>query len=73
MTPKQITDIYISNRASMSVAEAAQVTLLQCRLTPSSLVDLFGAGILDSNEHMGTMQTHRNELLSYFTDLVNKA
>jgi hypothetical protein len=72
MTPKEVRDIYISNRTNMSVAEAAQTTLEQCPITPSSLLDQFNAGLLDSNEDLKTMHTHRNELLSYFNDLVKK-
>ena len=69
MTPGQLRSVYISNRASKSVAEAALATMKQCSIPASLLLDVFNAGVLDGNEDLKTMHSIRNELLSHFKEL----
>ena len=70
----QIADEYIAMRADHDVEEAASQTVSKHSITLQNLVEALGAEILNNNRpNNAAMQSHRNEVLSYFTDLKNKS
>ena len=74
MTTGKIADEYIAMRADHDVEEAASQTVSKHSITLQNLVEALGAEILNNNRpNNAAMQSHRNEVLSYFTDLKNKS
>ena len=68
-TIDEVVNAYQGNRATQSVADAANATMAQFAILPSILVDAFNAAQLNlkrSDADAAIIRDQRNELLAHF-------